>query len=100
MKEDSEGGKRAQAVAAGLLDVLFGPERVITRRVNDPSRDSPGDVGILRPGNGSGIERAFEVRDKPVAAPETRRFVRRVAEARIDRAGIVVSCVCAIKYEA
>ncbi len=40
-------------------------------------------------GSGSDLQRVFEVRDKPVAAPEVRRFVRKVSEARIDRAGII-----------
>lgn len=37
--EDSEGGKRAQAVAAGLLDQLYGPERVVVDRINDPDHE-------------------------------------------------------------
>lgn len=86
--EHSEGGKRAQAVVAGLLDVLVGPERIVTRSVNDPSRDTPGDIGILKPGSME-LERVFEVRDKVVAAPDVRRFVEKVAHTRIQRAGIV-----------
>jgi hypothetical protein len=86
--EDSEGGKRAQAAVAGLLDVLVGPNRVVTRKINDPSRDSPGDVGILKPGSRD-LERVFEVRDKPVAAPDVRRFVEKVAASKIERAAIV-----------
>jgi len=64
--DGSEGGRRAQAVVAGLMDVLFGASRVDARRVNDPSRTIPADVNV-RGTSGDGWERAFEVRDKPVS---------------------------------
>lgn len=63
---DSEGGRRAQAVVAGLMDVFAGDERVEARRVNDPSRTTPADVNV-RSADGEGWERAFEVRDKAVS---------------------------------
>ena len=41
---DSEHGKRAQAIVAGLLDVFASPARVESGRINDPSRKYPGDA--------------------------------------------------------
>src|SRR5262249_9789254 len=46
IRDDSEGGKRAQAVVAGLMDVFAGIDRVESGRINDPSRKYPGDVCI------------------------------------------------------
>jgi hypothetical protein len=46
VREDSEGGRRAQAIVAGLLDVFAGTGRVESGRINDPSRKYPGDVCI------------------------------------------------------
>jgi len=43
---ESEFGKRAQAVVAGVLDVAFGEDRVVTSRIHDPDRHFPGDVGV------------------------------------------------------
>lgn len=52
---DSEGGKRAQAAVAGLIDAATGDSgRVIVARINDPDRRAPGDVSVrsrmARPG--------------------------------------------------
>jgi hypothetical protein len=62
----SEGGRVAQAMVAGLMDVVTTPARVDVRRVNDPSRSTPADVNV-RTADDNGWERAFEVRDKPVS---------------------------------
>jgi len=67
VRQDSEGGKRAQAVAAGLLDVFVGKGRVLAGRVNDPSRKYPGDVCVRSEDNQEVLVKAFEVRDKPVS---------------------------------
>lgn len=66
---NSEGGKRAQAVVAGLLDVVTGPDRVESGRVNDPSRHYPGDVAVRDANDHAKWEKAIEVRDKPVNVP-------------------------------
>lgn len=62
--QESDGGKRAQAIVAALMDILVGPDRVVTSRINDPSRSAPGDV-LVRSTTG-GWERTLEVRDKPI----------------------------------
>ncbi|HEY0629897.1 MAG TPA: restriction endonuclease, SacI family [Sphingomicrobium sp.] len=83
----SEGGKRAQAVVAGLMDVFAGEDRVDSRRVNDPSRSIPADVNV-RAVRG-GWERAFEVRDKPVAREDLFHFVRKCLEFEVAEAVMV-----------
>jgi hypothetical protein len=61
---NSEGGRRAQACAAGILDAVFGKTRVLVGGINDPDRRTPLDVAIL--GDGTRIEICFEVKDKPI----------------------------------
>jgi len=87
--ERSEGGKRAQAVAAGLLDVMVGSARVVAGRINDPDRHLPGDVGVLDDSDPPGWNWAFEVRDKPVSAADTTIFARKVVEAGAQRAAVL-----------
>jgi hypothetical protein len=86
--EASEGGRRAQAVVAGLLDVFAGEDRIDTRRVNDPSRKVPGDVKVRTP-DGSGWERIFEVRDKPITREDLYVLATRCAAAGVPKAVMV-----------
>ncbi len=72
--ENSEGGRRAQAVAAGLFDVFAGPERVESGRINDPSRKYPGDVCVRSVADPDRWEKAIEVRDKPVRLADVQIF--------------------------
>jgi len=68
VQENSEGGKLAQAVVAGIFDVYAGTDFVESGSINDPSRHYPGDVAI-RSESGE-WEKAIEVRDKPVTASD------------------------------
>jgi hypothetical protein len=87
--QDSEGGKRAQAVVAGLLDLYAGTDRVSVDKINDPDRHMPGDVGVRRE-FGTKWERVFEVRDKPVAVSDLYHFAQKAASAgMIPKAAIV-----------
>lgn len=87
--EGSEGGKRAQAAVAGLLDAAVGPERVSTSRVNDPDRSLAADVGI-RDRSGPGCwERVFEVRDKAVSEPDLHHLLAKAGTAGITRVGMI-----------
>lgn len=61
---DSEGGRRAQAAVAAMLDAAFGSERVLVGVINDPDRHAPLDVSVADESGGYVI--AFEVKDKPV----------------------------------
>jgi hypothetical protein len=99
VSENSESGKRAQAVAAGLLDIEFGPERVEVGKVFDPSRHFPGDVVVRNEPapmaanllleledattenyGASSLAIAYEVRDKPVTASDLYHFVQRALD--------------------
>jgi hypothetical protein len=73
VEQQSEGGKRAQAVVAGVLDVQAGLGRVDAGRINDPSRKYPGDVCIRAAGSDR-VVRSFEVRDKPVSEADALMF--------------------------
>jgi len=84
---DSEGGRRAQAVAAGLMDVLEGTGSVETSRVNDPDRRFPGDVAV-RTSDGD-LTRVLEVRDKPVNVADLSAFVSKATAAGVTRAGVL-----------
>lgn len=65
VSKNSEGGKRAQAVSAALLDVLYGERRIDAKRINDPGRKMPGDIGVFERESRK-YERVFEVKDKPI----------------------------------
>lgn len=87
--EDSEGGKRAQAVVAGLFDVAVGePDRVKCDRINAPDRHYPGDVAILDSIRGECIS-VLEVRDKVVTADGVMAFLDKVNPTQTQVAGLV-----------
>lgn len=89
---NSEGGKRVQAVVAGLLDVFAGDGRVDAGRINDPSRHYPGDIVVYSEEKPDQIEKAFEVRDKVVTLADilifgarcTKEGVREIAVAALS----------------
>ena len=89
VQADAEGGRRAQAVVAGLLDVYAGPERVLSGRINDPSRHYPGDVVVLSGTAPERAEKAFEVRDKPLTVADARIFARKCATMGVTDAAVV-----------
>jgi hypothetical protein len=89
VRQDSEGGRRAQAIVAGLMDVVCGDERVISGRFNDPSRHFPGDVCVLAASDGKTWEKAIEVRDKPVSESDIENFTK----ACIDKGAREAACV-------
>ncbi len=86
---DAEEGRRGQAFAAAALDLVF--ETVKTRRVHDPSRNWPGDVGVYdRFGN---LMLSVEVRQKLVTDQDVSQFSRRLASADIRRGAIFALAV-------
>jgi hypothetical protein len=88
----SAGGAHAQAIAAGVMDAIFDPERVESGRVNDPSRHYPGDVCIWDSPEKARVAKAIEVRDKSVAASDVHIFARRCqTDAVTDCAVLMVS---------
>lgn len=89
--ENSEGGKRAQAVVAGMLDVVAGPNRVESGRINDPSRHYPGDVAVR--GINGNWEKAIEVRDKRVQESDVYLFGQSCLNRGVRDAAIVLASV-------
>lgn len=87
---DSEHGKRAQAIVAGLLDVFASPARVESGRINDPSRKYPGDVCIRTAEASEAWEKAFEVRDKPVAISDVQIFGKKCIDMGVREAAVVM----------
>lgn len=91
----SEGGRRAQAVVAGLLDVVAGTGRVLAGRINDPSRHHPGDVAITAVEAADSkmviYEKAFEIRDKPTQFSDVTIFGRTCADRGVREAAMVLA---------
>ncbi|WP_185982557.1 restriction endonuclease, SacI family [Aureimonas mangrovi] len=85
--ENSEGGKRAQACVAGLFDATFGHASVISGRINDPSRDKPGDVCVLADGR---PYKAIEVKDKPVSFNDVQIFGKKAVDMGVTDAAYVM----------
>ena len=88
--QDSEGGRRAQAVVAGLLDTFAGPNRVESGRINDPSRKYPGDVCVRGAAEEYIWEKAIEVRDKPVTPVDVQIFAQKCIEMGVREAAVVM----------
>jgi SacI restriction endonuclease len=89
VSENSEGGKRAQAIVAGLMDVFAGTERVESGRINDPSRNYPGDV-CVRALASEQWEKAIEVGDKPVSENDAQIFAKKCVDMGVREAAIVM----------
>lgn len=89
VRENSEGGKRAQAGAAGLFDAAFPNAEIDSGLINDPSRKLPGDVNVLGTENDATI-RSFEVRDKPVTAADITIFVNKCLKAGVSKTGVIL----------
>lgn len=90
VRADSEHGKRAQAIVAGLLDVFATPTRVESGRINDPSRKYPGDVCVRSEVDAALWEKAFEVRDKPVAVSDVQIFGKKCVDMQVLEASVVM----------
>jgi len=81
LESGTESGRRAQALVAACLDLVF--DDVRTARVFDPSRRLPGDVQAFHK-----LEPvlAVEVRAKPVSYSDAVHFLRAVATAGFPHA--------------
>lgn len=82
IRRRTDGGRRGQACVAAALDLLH--RQVSVSRVNDPSREYPGDVHV-----GSGVPTlAVEARQKTVSHTDVSQFVARCAAKGIPRAAV------------
>lgn len=91
--DNSEGGRRAQAVAAGLFDVFAGSDRVESGRINDPSRKYPGDVCVRSMTDPDVWEKAVEVRDKPVKLSDIQIFGAKCVAMGVRDAAVLMVAV-------
>lgn len=73
------------------MDLLVGPDRVVTSRINDPSRSAPGDV-LVKSITG-GWERTLEVRDKPVDHDDLINLASRAAAKAVHEVSMVAVAV-------
>jgi len=89
VEANSEGGRRAQAAVAALLDAVFGADRVHTGRINDPDRHIPGDVAVSKSESEGVWDRVFEVRDKPVSEEDLLLFAHKAAQEGVPIAAVV-----------
>lgn len=100
--DDSEHGKRAQAIVAGLLDVIYTESRVLVGRVYDPDRHVPGDIGILSENLPTQeviqvseylptreVIQVYEVRDKPVTDTDLYHAVEKAHRFGVHRVGVI-----------
>jgi len=90
VRENSEGGRRAQGIVAGLMDVFAGPDRVESGRINDPSRHYPGDVCVRSAHTSSIFEKAIEVRDKPVSENDIHIFGKKCVDMEVREAAVLM----------
>ena len=90
VRANSEHGKRAQAVVAGMLDVYASPSRVESGRINDPSRKYPGDVCVRSLDDPDIWEKAFEVRDKPVVLSDVQIFGKKSIDMGVPEVAVVM----------
>jgi SacI restriction endonuclease len=81
---------RPSGSGAGLLDVFVTPARVESGRINDPSRKYPGDVCVRSEADAEAWEKAFEVRDKPVAVSDVQIFGKKCVDMRVREAAVVM----------
>lgn len=87
--------QRLQAFAAACLNLLY--DEVKTRRINDPSRDFPGDVHAMV---GKTIAVAMEVRGKSVSPSDLSSFSRACEAAGLNRAVMFVDAPQQMDLEA
>jgi len=90
VKDNSEGGKRAQAIVAGLVDVFAGFYRTESGRINDPSRKYLGDVCVRSQDDLGSWEKAIEVRDKPVTLSDVQIFGKKCIDMGVREAALVM----------
>jgi hypothetical protein len=79
-----EGGRRGQALGAAALDLVY--DDVRTAKINDPSRERPGDVIVMA--GSRAVFCSVEVRQKVVSMVEVNQFADRLAKEAIRRAMI------------
>jgi hypothetical protein len=85
VSENSESGRRAQALVAAIFDLVF--DDVTSDRVNNPSRKWPGDVRVYD--DDRKLVLAVEVRDKMVTQSDAMAFAASLQEKSASAGAIV-----------
>jgi SacI restriction endonuclease len=70
--------------------VFASPAGVESGRINDPSRKYPGDVCVRSIADADIWEKAFEVRDKPVAMSDVQIFGKKCVDMHVREAAVVM----------
>lgn len=83
--EDFDRPRRTQALAAAAFDLIY--NKIGTRKLNDPSRDFPGDIQAFEE---SSVIMSAEIRAKPVPHTEVQSFVQALRNAGVSRGFVVV----------
>ncbi len=87
LAENVDRPKRTQALVCAAFDIIYTYVATHTRRLNDPSRDFPGDVQAYV---NQKVIMSAEVRGKPVPATEVQSFVKALRRKAISRGFVVV----------
>jgi len=85
LDENVDRPRRTQAVVAAAFEMIYSD--IVTRRINDPSRDFPGDVQAIADDE---CIMAAEARAKAVPESEVRSYVATLQSHGISRAFVVV----------
>ncbi len=80
VKSDSEEGRRAQAVAAALLGIAFGPQNIDVGHINDPDRNYPLDITVYTNPKKEKVKVSVEVKDKRVTGSDILSSVEKVSK--------------------
>ncbi len=80
VRTDSEEGRRAQAVAAGLLTAVYGIDNVEVGHINDPDRHYPLDITVFEDRDQGTVRLSVEVKDKVITGSEILSSVEKVTE--------------------
>jgi len=78
----SDNGRVGQAFVASVLDVVYGPSRVVLGNTADPDASVPGDVQVE---DDTGIWLWTEVKQKSVTTGDVEQFVGKVREVGGER---------------
>jgi hypothetical protein len=68
--DDGENGRRAQAMVAAAFGLVHGELVDTPRSINDPSRGQPGDVRVVRSGDGESPRALFAEAKQKTTPPE------------------------------
>ncbi len=81
---NSEEGRRAQGVAAGLLVASYGIENVEVGHINDPDRHFPLDITVFSNRDENKVQFSVEVKDKKVSGSDVMSSIEKVSSFKLE----------------